>query len=144
MRTDAYVNRLMVATREENADAKKIARMVELTLGKVGSTPAGEEALRLVQKKMIKDALRRFSVPEDETERRGPGRPSKEVITSRKEAVVAPRKEEQTPVKAEAADISPFSYGDDEIDDVDTTPLMPVRSKPVDKHRRRRIYRIEI
>lgn len=67
MRTDAYVNRLLLATKEQNPDVRKIARMVELTLSKVGSTPAGEDALKLVRTRMIKSAVKQFvSQHEDE------------------------------------------------------------------------------
>lgn len=61
MRTEAYVNRLILATKEENPDVRKIARMLELTLDKVSETPAGDEALKLVQTRMFKDTLRKMT-----------------------------------------------------------------------------------
>jgi len=64
MRTEAYVNRLILATKQENPDVRKIARMLELTLDKVSETPAGDEALRLVQTRMFKDTLRKMTNPD--------------------------------------------------------------------------------
>lgn len=61
MRTEAYVNRLILATKQENPDVRKIARMLELTLDKVSETAAGDEALKLVQARMFKDTLRKMT-----------------------------------------------------------------------------------
>lgn len=62
MRTDEYVNRLMAETKAKRPNVTKIARMLQLTLNKISSAPAGADALRLVQARMFKNALRQASL----------------------------------------------------------------------------------
>ena len=86
MRTEAYLNRLILATKQENPDVRKIARMLELTLEKVSETAAGDQALKLVQTRMFKDAIRSM------TER----------VEAREEAISVPTKapvKQFTPIK---------------------------------------------
>lgn len=123
MRTEAFVNRLMVATREDNPDIKKIARMVEKTLSKVGSTPAGEEALRVVQKRMVKDALKRFAVLDTAPL-------AYESVAEPVEPIVQ-EPEKKLPEKSAKIE-------------QDKKEIRTLTMKPLEQKKRRRVYRIEL
>lgn len=60
MRHDLYFSRLANATRSTSTDItpEKLAKLLETTLNKIGETSTGEQALKLVQKRLVKKAVR--------------------------------------------------------------------------------------
>lgn len=139
MRTEAFVNRLMVATREENPDVKKIARMVEQTLNRVSSTPAGEEALRIVQKRLVKDALKRFAVAETVPARTNVSA-QEIVVEPEPKKTVAPENEKPAPGKSAPA---PERSNKLKMVKPQNQPKT-LNMQPLEQKRRRRVYRIEL
>jgi len=104
MRTEAYLNRLILATKQENPDVRKIARMLELTLEKVSESPAGDQALKLVQTRMFKDVIRSM------TER----------VEAREEAISVPT------LKAPVKQFTPIKPA--------KKPLLPIEEKRKFRH----------